>query len=131
MVRWAEGMIKLGGILLGAFIAAPFVESYLHRIEVQAAFSKVKADLATYRDAIDRFRLDCDRYPTDKEGFAPLLVKPIGLKGWDGPYLQRLVPLDPWARPYVYQATGPLIDNGYVVKSLGEDGRSEITDGSD
>jgi general secretion pathway protein G len=44
-------------------------------------------------------------------------------KGWDGPYLPKAVPLDPWGNPYVYTVPG---ENGqpYKLMSYGKDGRS-------
>ena len=93
-----------------------------------------KMNLAMFSSAIDQFRLDCGRYPTDAEGFSALLEAPAGVHGWHGPYLQKAPPLDTWGRPYVYHGNGR---NGFVVESLGADGRpggegddADIVDGS-
>jgi general secretion pathway protein G len=40
---------------------------------------------------------------------------------WQGPYLKRAAPADPWGRPYVYRAPGA---NGeFELVSYGRDGK--------
>ena len=70
---------------------------------------------------LDTFRLDIGRYPTTQEGLQALVQRPSGLERWDGPYLNKGVPKDPWDRPYVYRSPG---DGGrpYDIYSLGADG---------
>ena len=71
--------------------------------------------------SLDLFRLDVGRYPSSQEGLAVLLQKPGGLDRWDGPYLNKNIPLDPWGRPYFYRSPG---EGGrpYDIFSLGADG---------
>jgi general secretion pathway protein G len=40
---------------------------------------------------------------------------------WNGPYLERAVPNDPWGRPYAYRSPGQSSD--FEITSLGKDGR--------
>jgi general secretion pathway protein G len=70
---------------------------------------------------LDTFRLDIGRYPTTQEGLQALVTRPSGLEHWDGPYLNKAVPKDPWDRPYVYRSPG---EGGrpYDIYSLGADG---------
>lgn len=70
--------------------------------------------------ALDTFRLDVGRYPTTQEGLSALAAKPQGLDVWDGPYLKKDVPQDPWNRPYVYVFPGQ--HGEYDLLSLGADG---------
>ena len=76
---------------------------------------------------LDTFRLDIGRYPTTQEGLQALVTRPSGLERWDGPYLNKGVPKDPWDRPYVYRSPG---DGGrpYDIYSLGADGAPGGTD---
>jgi general secretion pathway protein G len=70
--------------------------------------------------ALDTFRLDVGRYPTSQEGMAALMQKPGGVDRWDGPYLKKDLPPDPWGKPYVYKSPG---DHGvYDIISFGADG---------
>ncbi|UOB57817.1 type II secretion system major pseudopilin GspG [Burkholderia pyrrocinia] len=79
-----------------------------------------KAQLASFEKALDSFRLDTGRYPTTEEGLNALMVQPATLANWNGPYLKREVPPDPWGRPYQYRAPGP--KGEFEIKTLGKNG---------
>jgi general secretion pathway protein G len=81
--------------------------------------SAAKTQIELFGQALDQFRLDTGRYPTTAEGLNALLVDP-GVPGWDGPYLKKAVPNDPWGRPYHYDSPGTHGD--YDIVSLGSDG---------
>ncbi len=68
---------------------------------------------------LDQFRLDTGRYPAAQEGLEALRTNP-GVEGWDGPYLRKAVPMDPWKKPYSYQSPGSHGD--YDLSSYGQDG---------
>ena len=78
-----------------------------------------RTQIAQIEAALDSFRLDVGRYPTTSEGLAALMQS--SAPGWDGPYLKKKVPLDPWGRPYVYVSPGSRAE--YELSSLGKDGR--------
>ena len=80
-----------------------------------------RAQIDALGKAIDQYRLDVGRYPTTEEGLAALVTKPANLPKWDGPYLAKNVPLDPWGNAYIYKSPG---DHGdYDLTSYGKDGR--------
>ena len=82
-----------------------------------------KSDLATISSALQNFRLDCDRYPTQKERLKALTQMPVTLESkWKGPYISRLPPTDPWARSYLYQTLKRGKSQTYRLTSFGEDG---------
>jgi general secretion pathway protein G len=56
--------------------------------------------------ALDQFKLDAGRYPTTQEGLQALQQNPGNLAGWEGPYLKKEVPRDPWGNPYQYASPG-------------------------
>lgn len=86
-----------------------------------------KAQIELLGQALDQFRLDIGRYPTTQEGLNALISNP-GIDRWDGPYLKKDVPKDPWDRPYHYQSPG---EHGeYDLFSYGRDG-SPGGDGED
>jgi general secretion pathway protein G len=70
---------------------------------------------------LDTFRLDVGRYPTTQEGLAILVDRPVGVDRWDGPYLNKGLPPDPWGKAYFYRSPG---EGGrpYDLYSLGSDG---------
>ncbi len=82
--------------------------------------SAAKTQIELLGQALDQFRLDTGRYPTTAEGLNALLSDP-GVPGWDGPYLKKATPNDPWGRPYHYEAPGTHGD--YDLISYGADGQ--------
>ncbi|MGQ9637443.1 MAG: type II secretion system major pseudopilin GspG [Thermodesulfobacteriota bacterium] len=79
-----------------------------------------KAQIELFGTALDAFRLDIGRYPTTEEGLKALREKPSDVEKWDGPYIPKEIPLDPWGRPYVYRSPG---EHGeYDLISYGRDG---------
>src|SRR4030065_871175 len=66
---------------------------------------------------LDLFHLDVGRYPTEEEGLKALREKVDNLPAWGGPYLDKPVPNDPWARPHPYKFSRP--HGPYSLYSLG------------
>ncbi len=57
--------------------------------------------------ALQLFRLDVGRFPTQEEGLNALVTAPPTAPGWNGPYLQKSAALtDPWGTPYLYKVPG-------------------------
>lgn len=80
-----------------------------------------KAQITLLETALDTYRLDVGKYPTTDMGLQALRVKPNDVEKWDGPYLPKEIPMDPWGRPYEYRSPG---ENGdYDIISFGADGR--------
>lgn len=79
-----------------------------------------KTQIALFEGALDQFRLDIGRYPSTEEGLESLRKSPR-LDHWDGPYLPKDVPADPWGKPYIYRSPGEHGD--YDLYSLGADGQ--------
>jgi general secretion pathway protein G len=103
--------------LLAAYVGPKYF-SQLGKSEVTVA----KAQIEAFSKALDTFRLDVGRFPTTEEGLAALLTQPSGLAKWNGPYLKKEVPLDPWGHAYVYRAPGSKGD--YDILSYGRDGQA-------
>ncbi|MEW6109089.1 MAG: type II secretion system major pseudopilin GspG [Nitrospirota bacterium] len=78
-----------------------------------------KTQIEMFGQALDSYRLDTGRYPTTSEGLNALVTN-SGAQGWDGPYLKKAVPNDPWRRPYQYQSPGT--HGEYDLFSYGADG---------
>lgn len=80
-----------------------------------------KAQIEALAKAMDTFRLDVGRYPSNDEGLAALTTQPDSAKGWNGPYLKKGVPPDPWGRKYLYSF--PVGNGDFQIQSLGKDGQ--------
>ena len=78
-----------------------------------------KAQISLFETALDTYRLDIGRYPTTDMGMEALRTKPDGLEKWDGPYLPKEIPVDPWGNPYEYRS--PSEHGDYEIISRGAD----------
>lgn len=88
----------------------------------QVGSSKTKvaqAQIELLTSALDTYRLDVGKYPTTDQGLNALRQEPDGVKNWNGPYLSKEVPLDPWDIAYFYQNPGK--ENDFALYSLGSD----------
>lgn len=85
----------------------------------QAKQKAAKAQIELFGTALDAYRLDNGKYPTTSEGLQVLRTKPSGAEIWNGPYITKDVPLDPWGHPYQYISPGA--HNDYDLYSLGAD----------
>ena len=105
-------------VIIG-LLAALVVPTYMGR-ERKARSQAARAQIELLGTALDTFRLDVGRYPTTQEGLEALRTQPSGLERWDGPYLKKEVPTDPWGKPFVYRSPG---EHGpYDLLSYGADG---------
>lgn len=113
-------LIELMVVIVILAAIAGIVGPRLFKNVGKAKASTAKTQMAQIEAALDSFRLDVGRYPTTSEGLASLEKSP-GVQGWDGPYLKKAVPQDPWKRPYVYASPGQHGD--YDISSYGMDGQ--------
>ena len=112
--------IMLVVIIIGV-LAAMVVPRLARRTE-QAKIARAQADInANLSIALDLFELDNGRYPTTQEGLPALEQSPAGLETWQGPYLKKHIPSDPWGKPYVYRAPGDHNTEDYDLLSMGRD----------
>ncbi len=108
-------MVIIG--LLAAYVA-PRYFSQVGKSEVRAA----QAQISALTSALNTYRLDVGQYPSDEQGLSALVSRPNGVAKWDGPYLQKRVPSDPWGRPYLYRSPGT--HGEFDLYSFGKDGRA-------
>ena len=81
-----------------------------------------KAQITLFETALDTYKLDTSIYPTTSQGLEALRTQPSGVERWDGPYLPKNIPLDPWGHRYEYRYPGEHGD--YDIISYGADGTS-------
>jgi general secretion pathway protein G len=99
------------------FVAVKAIE----RAKAVAARSQLDA----FSVALNGYLLDCGDFPSEGQGLAALWQKPTLEplpEGWNGPYLAKPVPKDPWGNEYEYRKPGP---SGlpFSIRSLGSDGQ--------
>lgn len=87
----------------------------------EAKKARVQSDIATISAALEMFRLNMDRYPTDEEGLEALVYPP---DSEDQDRWKKCVPTnpkDPWGEPYLYYYPGEVNVDSYDIMSLGAD----------
>jgi len=124
--RRAFTLIELLVVLvILALLAGLVLPKFLGRTD-DAKVSKAKAQIGSFRSALNLYMLDNTEAPTTQQGLDALIAAPTTQpipKNWKRPYLDMpSVPLDPWDNPYIYESPGP---NGedFVIISLGKDGK--------
>lgn len=118
-------MVIIG--LLAGYVGPKYF-SQIGKSEVKATHAQIDA----LGKALDQFRLDVGRYPSTEEGLAALVTRPANLTKWDGSYLTKNVPLDPWGNAYIYKFPGEhgeydLLSNGKDGQPGGEAESADIT----
>ena len=110
-------------VILGllASLVAPKFFSQLGTAERGIASAQMNA----FETALDTYRLDMGHYPAKLEE-----LRKSDKPRWDGPYLPKEVPLDPWGNPYIYKVPG---ENGapYTIMTYGADGQPGGTDNNE
>ncbi|WP_430456082.1 type II secretion system major pseudopilin GspG [Rheinheimera sp.] len=103
-------------VILGllASLVAPKMFSKVDSSKIKTAETQLKL----LETALDTYRLDVGKHPASLDE----LIKSAA-KNWDGPYLPKEVPLDPWGNPYVYVVPGP-DGKAFDLRSYGKDGKS-------
>lgn len=122
-----EILVVLAIIALIAAVVGPRLFAQLDRSKTTTA----RVQIRSLEAALDTMRLDIGRLPTEQEGLALLTQGDAAqVPGWAGPYLDKALPVDPWARPYVYVAPPPASDTTAAavtqaarVVSYGADGQ--------
>ncbi len=117
---------KPEGFTLIELLIVIVILGLLMSLVAPAMFSKVAssqrktaiAQMQMFSTALDTYRLDVGVFPTQLGE-----LRSGSVAGWDGPYLPREIPLDPWGNPYVYQQNSNNNATPYTLKSLGKDGR--------
>lgn len=108
-------VIVIIGLLAG--YVAPRYFSQVGKSEVQVA----RAQIDAIEKALEQYRLDTRRLPTTEQGLTVLVSRPSGEPNWNGPYLKKVAPSDPWGRPYVYRVPGQ--KGEFDLFSYGKDGK--------
>ena len=91
--------------------------------DYSAEIERATDNMDVLRTALECFKEDCGRYPTQAEGLISLIKNPL-VKGWKGPYVIKMRP-DSWMHPFIYLLFG----NGNVmIYSYGPDGRPGTED---
>ena len=107
-------MVIIG--LLAGYVGPKYF-AQVGKSQIKAA----RAQIDALEKALDQYRLDTGHYPVPEQGLTALIARPANEPKWDGPYLAKSVPADPWGNAYVYRLPGEHGD--FDLMSLGKDGQ--------
>lgn len=94
-----EMVVVMTIIALMAALVAPQIFSRLNNSKIKTT----KAQIEMLSTALNSFRLDVGRYPSQAEGLKALVEKPSAVENWTGPYLKkRELPKDAWNHDFAY-----------------------------
>jgi general secretion pathway protein G len=106
-------MIIIG--LLAAFV----VPKLIGKVD-DSKIIAAKAQIELISTALDMYKLDTGKYPSQGSGLGALNTKTEDVDNWGGPYLKKeKVPKDPWGVEYVYKYPGEHGD--FDIVSYGAD----------
>lgn len=95
---------------------AVMVAPNLFRQQAGAQRDAALSQISALETALDAHFIDVGEYPDSLEG---LVDNQSGRASWNGPYLRRDIPDDPWGNPYVYDSEG----REFTLISYGPDGQ--------
>jgi|SRR5690606_13238412 len=113
-------MMELLIVLVIIGLLAALVGPTLYKRISPAKASVASAQIENFMSALDAFFIDTGRFPSSQQGLEALRTKPSGVSNWNGPYLKKEIPKDPWGNAYIYQAPGR--SGGYEILSYDDDG---------
>lgn len=98
----------------------------------KADLKLVRVQIQTFNQALEQFKVDMKRFPTEEEGLAVLWNKELvedeeELSKWSGPYLKKPSVSDTWGNEWIYRNPSEIEGVAYDIVSLGPD-KEEGTD---
>jgi general secretion pathway protein G len=114
-----EVLLVVAILLILASLATVAISRTLKGTQAKQA----KIDISTLQQAVNVYFIDNGSYPPDLNGLVVLPDGVVNAQKWNGPYLEKELPNDPWGNPYLYQVNGDQV----LITSAGPDG----TAGSD
>ena len=112
-------------IVIIGVLAAMVVPRLACRTE-EAKIARAKSDLSAIGLALDLYELDTGSYPGSLEELTrrdpPSDLSEESKNRWNGPYLKKGLPSDPWGRPYTYTRESQH-NQDYDLSSPGSDGQ--------
>lgn len=123
--RSSQAGVTLIEMVVVVTIIALFAALVMPKLFQKADVAKItaaKAQIQGFETALGTYKLDTSTFPTTEQGLEALRVRPAGVNNWQGPYLPKEIPMDPWGRPYIYKFPGEHGDEPDII-SLGADGQ--------
>lgn len=117
-VTLIEMLVVVIIIALFATLVAPNLFKNVDKARVVATREQIN----NFEQALLQYKLNTGLFPTTELGLDALRTKPATVNQWDGPYLKKEIPLDPWGHAYVYKFPGEHGEEPDII-SYGADGQ--------
>ncbi len=106
--------------IIGLFVA--LVGPSLFKKADTGRIVAAKSQISNFETALGTYKLDTGMFPTTEQGLEALRVRPADVTQWNGPYMPKDIPKDPWGHDYLYKYPGEHGDEPEIV-CLGADGQ--------
>lgn len=114
-------LMELLIVLVIVGLLAALVGPTLYKRVNPAKAAIAQTQIGNFASALDAYFIDTGVFPSTQQGLAVLREKPADVSNWQGPYLKKDIPSDPWGKPYIYRSPGR--SGGYEILSYGADGK--------
>jgi len=118
-------LVELVVVMIILAILAGVIVPRLYGRAEQGRRARAIADIKNLETTLDLYAADNGRFPTTDQGLQALRELPTippEARNWNGPYLKKPIPLDPWGHEYDYTSPGTYNEDFDLV-SYGQDGR--------
>ena len=128
-VRYGFTMIELMAMLIIIGLLATLVVTKVATKIDQARITTTKANLKSLHTAINHFKMESGRFPTEDEGLIALIEQPSDVIIWEqGGYLETTeIPPDGWGHEFIYEWM-PEGGKQFAIRSCGPDGEEGTED---
>jgi general secretion pathway protein G len=116
--NWHAALVLTAAL---TFMAA-CADNSADRARDRARSIAARAEILSLMRALDVYKLDTGAFPTTEQGLKALREQPADAGNWNGPYVARDVPSDPWGHDYIYRYPGTHGADPEIV-SYGADGK--------
>lgn len=121
--RYGFTMVELMAMLIIIGLLAALVTTKVASKIDQARVTTTKANLKILHSAVNQFKMDTGRFPSEDIGLMELIEQPSDVIRYEpGGYLETTeIPTDSWGNDFIYERF-PESGKPFVIKSYGADG---------
>jgi general secretion pathway protein G len=122
--RYGFTMLEIMAVLIIIGLLATLVATKVASKIDEAKVMTTKANLKILHNAVNQFKMDTGRFPTEEEGLSALIEQPTDVENYEaGGYLETTeLPKDGWKHDFIYQLY-PESGRPFVIISYGADGK--------
>jgi general secretion pathway protein G len=118
-------------VLIILVVIGSLVYTAIGPMQTNAFRRAAKSQVQAFESVLKAYRLDMNDYPSTSQGLDALRRRPGEISDgaqWNGPYLEKDIPSDPWGNPYQYEYPGKRNGDAPDIWSMGPDKASGTDD---